>query len=213
MTKTYSEITVLVDMDDTIERLIPAWVDWLNALHDTNVHPDDITEWDIHKFFPSLDKSEVYAPLYDDKFWETVKPREDAVKYLSRLMDMGFNLYICTTSNYQTIKSKLEFVINRYFPFIPWSRVITTHNKQLLNADILVDDAIHNLVGGSYKKILMTVPHNKDYDVSNDDMIRVHDWEEAFYQIIDLANNILEYKHGVQLNENNQKRRNADRLQ
>lgn len=197
MAKTYSEITVLVDMDDTIENLIPAWVDWLNKLYGTSVHSDEITDWAIHRFFPSLPEDAVYAPLYNDKFWGTVKPRQDAVHYLSKLMDMGFDMYICTTSNYQTIKSKLEYIIDRYFPFISWQRIINTHNKQLLSADILVDDGVHNLVGGSYKKILMTMPHNKAYDTNNSDIVRVSDWEEAFCKIIDFADNILEQKRST----------------
>lgn len=194
MAKDYSSITLLVDMDDTIELLLPAWVEWLNKRHGTTVHPDEITDWDISKFFPTLKESEIYAPLYDEKLWETVQPRRDAIHYISTLKKMGFNIYICTASNYMTIRSKLKYIIDRYFPFISWSHIITTCNKQLLRGDILVDDAIHNLVGGSYKKILMTMPHNKNYDESKDDIVRVNDWGEAFSKIIDLSNYILEQK-------------------
>lgn len=194
MPKDYSHITLLVDMDDTIENLLPAWAEWLNKKHGTSVKADDITGWDVQEFFPSLTKDEVYAPLYEDEFWGTVQPKEDAVNCLTRLNELGFKLYICTNSNYQTIRRKLEYIIDRYFPFISWWNVITIRHKQLLNADILVDDGVHNLIGGSYKKILMTASHNKDFGASSNDMIRVNDWYKAFDVIMEISNTILETK-------------------
>lgn len=194
MPKDYSRITLLVDMDDTIENLLPAWAERLNNKYGTSVQGDDITDWDVHRFFPSLTKDEVYSPLYEDKFWETVQPKTDAIHYLSQLNNLGFKLYICTNSNYQTIRCKLEYIIDRYFPFISWWNVITICNKQLINADILVDDGIHNLIGGSYKKILMTASHNKDFDADSNGIIRVNDWHEAFDAIIKISDKILETK-------------------
>lgn len=194
MPKDYSHITLLVDMDDTIENLLPAWAKWLNGKHGTSVKSDDITDWDVQKFFPSLTRDEVYAPLYEDEFWGTVQPKKDAVHYLSRLKDLGFKLYICTNSNYQTIRRKLEYIIDRYFPFISWENIITICNKQLINADILVDDGVHNLIGAPYKKILMTASHNKDFDTSDNDIVRVNNWFEAFTAIIMISDKILEKK-------------------
>lgn len=194
MPKDYSHITLLVDMDDTIENLLPAWAEWLNRKHGTSVKADDITDWNVQIFFPSLTRDEVYAPLYEDEFWGTVQPKKDAAHYLSRLKDLGFKLYICTNSNYQTIRRKLEYIIDRYFPFISWENVITICNKQLINADILVDDGVHNLIGAPYKKILITASHNKDFDTSDNDIVRVNNWFEAFTAIIMISDKILEKK-------------------
>ena len=36
-------LTVLVDMDDTIEGLLTAWVDHLNTHHGTSVKKDNVT--------------------------------------------------------------------------------------------------------------------------------------------------------------------------
>lgn len=47
-------LTILVDMDDTIESLASAWVDYLNARHGTTTKLTDITGWDISKAFPTL---------------------------------------------------------------------------------------------------------------------------------------------------------------
>ena len=191
MPNDYSHITLLVDMDDTIENLLPAWAEWLNKKHGTSIKADDITGWDVQKFFPSLSRDDVYAPLYEDEFWGTVQPKEDAIRYLSLINDLGFKLYICTNSNYQTIRRKLEYIIDRFFSFISWWNVITICNKQLINADILVDDGVHNLLGGSYKKILMTASHNRDFDAESHDMVRVNNWQEAYDKIIEYADQIM----------------------
>ena len=43
---------------------------------------------------------------------------------------------------------------------------------------MLIDDGIHNLEGGAYKKILFTAAHNRDYDAEAHGMTRVHGWDE-----------------------------------
>ena len=62
-------LTVLVDMDDTIESLLSAWVERLNRSFGTEVNPDEVSEWDISKSFPTLTKEQVYSPLLCDDFW------------------------------------------------------------------------------------------------------------------------------------------------
>ena len=59
-----------------------------------------------------------------------------------------------------------------------------TRRKQLIRGDVLIDDGIHNLEGGAYKKILFTAPHNRHYDAEAHGMTRVNNWEEAV-RIID----------------------------
>ena len=56
--------------------------------------------------------------------------------------------------------------------------MIITCRKQLINGDVLIDDGIHNLEGGAYKKILMTAPHNANYNAEANGMIRVRNWKE-----------------------------------
>lgn len=172
--------TILVDIDDTIENLCHAWCEWLNSHYDTNVSPDDITEWKIYKFFEEIPKEEVYAPLFKEEFWKTVTPKLDAIKYLNLLYEEGYRIFLCTASDYRTIKPKYENIVQRYFPYIDWNHIIICSVKQLIKTDILIDDGIHNLIGGDYIKILYTTPHNKSYDAEGNGIFRVNDWEELY---------------------------------
>ena len=78
-------------------------------------------------------------------------------------------------------------VLFRYFPFLSWSQVIITSRKQLIRGDVLIDDGIHNLEGGAYRKILVTAPYNRYYDAEANGMIRVHNWDEIVRIIDEMA--------------------------
>ena len=96
-------LTILVDMDDTIESLVSAWVDYLNARHGTTTKLTDITDWDISKAFPTLTNEQVYTPLFEDSFWDWVKPIDGASEVLQKLIADGHKVLIVTTSNYHTL--------------------------------------------------------------------------------------------------------------
>ena len=176
------KLTILVDMDDTIENLLVEWVGFLNEEHGTRVSLDDVRSWNLHESFPSLTKAQVYLPLQLDELWTRVKPKWDAVEILDKLRKDGHEIYIVTSSNYQTIKTKMHEVLFKWFPWIDWQHVIIAARKQMIRGDVMIDDAPHNLEGGEYTRILMTAPHNLRYDAASNEMFRVHNW----YQVYDL---------------------------
>lgn len=178
---------ILIDIDDTINCLCASWCNWLNSRYGTAVNPKDITQWDISKFFPNLTKEQVYGPLHNEFFWTTVEPREDAVKYVKKLFDEGYDIYLCTSTDYRNVRVKYESIVSKYFAYIKWKNVIVAHNKQMIKADFLVDDGVHNLVGGDYTKILMAAPHNQNYDTRNEGIFRANDWEDVYNIITTLT--------------------------
>ena len=123
------EVTVLIDLDDTMTYLTRAWCQCLNQRHGTNVSDNDILGWEISDYFPDLTETQVFEPIHEDTFWLNVEPMTDAPEYINKLMAEGFNVYICTASLFDTIKAKLESVLGRYFPFISWNQVIITKNN------------------------------------------------------------------------------------
>lgn len=175
--------TILIDIDDTIENLCETWVSWLNKQYGTSVKYDEITEWDMSKFFPNLTKEQVFEPLHNPKLWDYVQPKHGAVEYVKKLIDEGYNVYLCTSTDYRNVRPKYEGVIQKYFPYIKWSQVIIASHKQMIKADFLIDDGVHNLENGDYIKILMTAPHNKDYDAEGNGMYRADNWKNV-YKII-----------------------------
>lgn len=182
--------TILIDVDDVINNCCEEWCNYLNRRYGCSVHFSEVTEWEMSKFFPELTNEQIFEPLYLLEFWRKLKPKDKAGKYIKQLMDEGHKVYLCTTSNYQSVRPKFELFINRWFPYIKWSQIIITSNKQMIEADFLVDDGVHNLDGGKYNKILMTAPHNKNYDAKGNGMHRADDWDDVYKIIQEGMNDI-----------------------
>ena len=171
-------MTILVDMDDTIEQLLRAWLKCANEKFDREVTYDEVRDWDVSKAYPGLTHDQIYDILLQPGFWKTVEPMPGAARVLKQFMEDGHKVYIVTATDYEIIPEKMDHLLFRYFPFLSWDQVIITNNKQMIRGDVLIDDGVHNLEGGDYIKILMTSGTNRDYDAEANGMIRVHSWDE-----------------------------------
>ena len=179
----YKDIVIACDMDDTIEYLVPAWIKWLNMQYNLNVKYIDVTDWDISKVFPTLTSHQIFEPLDNPEFWDTVKPMKDAQYYIPKLIEEGFQFYIVTSSHPRNYKYKYEKCLRKYFPYLSWKNIIVTKNKQLINCDILIDDGEHNIIG-PYIGLLKDTTHNKNFNVdAYENITRVHCWKHI-YEVI-----------------------------
>ena len=112
------KLTILVDMDDTIENLCETWAAFLNETHGTTVRTEDILDWDMTKAFPTIERSQVYDPLFNEEMWKRVTPLPGAVEYLKRLIDDGHKVVIVTASHQNTVAMKLNNVLFKYFSYL-----------------------------------------------------------------------------------------------
>jgi len=177
-------MTILVDMDDTIEQLLKALVNRANERFHRSVSVEDVTDWSIVCAFPGIEKKQILDFMREPDFWKDVEPVPGAAEALKHFMDEGHQVYIVTATESEHVNEKMKGVLYKYFPFISWDHVIVTSRKQMIRGDILIDDGIHNLEGGEYRKILFTAPYNRNYDAETNGMIRVHNWNEIV-EIID----------------------------
>ena len=174
------KLTILVDMDDTIENLCEVWVEMLNEKHGRRVELCDIVDWDMSLFFPGLTREELYAPLFTRELYQRITPLPGARKHMEMLMDDGHKILLVTASHPATIQMKYELVIKRYFPFIDTKGIITAYEKQRIKGDVLIDDAPHNLENGDYIGVLFDSHHNKTYDAESNGFRRVKSWSEIY---------------------------------
>ena len=172
--------TICIDMDDTIENLLPAWLNWLEGQYHFHIDQEDINSWDILTLFPFLTPEQIYAPLYSRDFWKRVTPKEDAIIYIQKLINDGHDVYICTASPYGTLVYKFEEILEKYFPFIDYKHIIVAYPKQMIKCDIMIDDGYHNLIGGNYLKILFEANYNRSFDEKEYNILRVHSWKEIY---------------------------------
>lgn len=83
------KLVVLVDMDDCIEGLALAWSEYLNDKYGLDVPYEAITQWDVSVAYPTLTREQVYEPLFNDDFWDLVKPISGAADALMKLKEDG----------------------------------------------------------------------------------------------------------------------------
>lgn len=181
------KLRVLCDADDTLENLVEPWVNAVNYKFCANVKWNDITEWDMAKFFPTLSREQVYSPIYEDGFWNSIIPMPGAVKFINSILADGHEFYIVTATNYQTCGSKIKKLLEM-FKMLKWENFIISSNKQMVNGDILIDDAPQNLIGGTYHKVLFDRPHNYSFDERKYGIKRIYTLSEAYEEVCKLAN-------------------------
>lgn len=170
--------TICVDMDDTIENLLPAWLNWLNSKYNHTKKVGDVKEWEMDKVYPNLTWNQIFEPLTTREFWKTVQPKQDAIEYLQKLKDEHQDIKIVTSARYDTFQYKIEEVILKHFPMINYHDIILSYNKPMINCDIMIDDNINNLLGGNYYKLLYDTTCNRTE--SDDCCKRVYSWKEIY---------------------------------
>lgn len=187
-------LTIFVDMDDVLENLTDAWCRILDERYETGITSADLKHWDMTDNFPGLLPTQIFGVLEEPSFWDTVEPLPDAVEKMERLILSGHRVYVATASTLFTIQHKIERVLFRYFTFLTWENVIIVQDKSLLNGDVLIDDAPHNLVNGSFAKILFTRPHNASVDAFEAGFLRANNWKEVYDLICTYASeNFMQY--------------------
>ena len=176
-------MTILVDMDDTIEQLLAEWIRSVNTKFGRSATVDEVKSWNVAAVYPGLSWEEVYMVTVEPGFWGRVEPIPGAAEGLQKLMADGHDVFIVTATYYESVPEKMKDLLFKYFPFISWDHVIVASRKQMIRGDVLIDDGIHNLEGGEYAKILVTASHNRDYDAEANGMIRVNSWDEILEAI------------------------------
>lgn len=178
------DFIIMSDFDDTMNQLIPAWIKWINKEYGYNVTPEQVTDWDLTKVFVGLTQNDICKALHNPEFWYTVEAKDEATYYIKKLIDEGFQFYVCTSTDYRIAKDKFNNCLYRLFPYIDKHQIITTYNKQLMRCIVLIDDGSHN-IDGPYYGILMDMPHNRD--VKGPMIRRVYNWKEIYNYIHELC--------------------------
>lgn len=171
-------LTILFDADDVAENLLNCWIKLLNERYGTSVAFEDVNDWDMTLAFPTLTEQQLFGVLTEDELWKSLEPMPGSQRILQKWYDRGHKLYMVTASDYRTCKVKVERILEM-FPFLDWEHIIFATNKQMVRGDILIDDGVHNLIGGAYHKILFNRPHNRGLDVEKYGIRRAETWDEV----------------------------------
>ena len=154
-----------IDIDGTINNLCEAVLTIYNQDSGDNLQISQITEYYVENFVKPEFKEDFYKYYTDKRVWKLVKIDEVAKEFITKLDSERHEIYFVTSTEPENLFKKAGW-LQRHFPSIDIrKRLIRCYNKQLLSGlDILVDDYDKNLIGGSYKKILIDRPWNQNSD-------------------------------------------------
>lgn len=164
---------------------------------------DDIKGYYIENYVGDDYKDDFHLIFFKKEMWKRVQVLPHCVEVVKRLHDKGNEIYFVTSTEPQNVAKKARF-LQRTFPFLDIrKRLITTHCKQMIKCDLLIDDCIDNVLNADYVSILLDYPWNSTAifdDASNDKIYRVFDWTqvEPMIEYIQKVKYIKENKNATQ---------------
>lgn len=177
---------LIIDMDDVITE--KGFIRMINEFLGTNYIQEDAGSYYINDLIPK-DRMNEWVEFYSKKnVYDYANIVEGAKETLEKLNEK-YDLYIATAFVFRdapevsgkTLNDKYNFLCEK-FPFIDPHKFIFISNKDLLEADIRIDDSPKKLMGKARLKLLFTAYHNKnmaDEELKKNNFIRVNGWKDV----------------------------------
>jgi 5'(3')-deoxyribonucleotidase len=143
---------------------------------------NDLTDWKMTNCFPKEYEKLVEDLWFNPKLWNRVQPVLDSRMYLDILTKQD-NVSVVTDTHYEILSQKIK-LLEKCFPCIDTrNNLFICKNKSKIKLDVLTDDAVHNLYGADYKRILLTYRWNINFNCSKNGIHRSDDWVDIYKEI------------------------------
>lgn len=134
---------LLIDLDGVLANTTENWLAHYRAISGDNLQPRQLKEYDFgkHAKYPDL----VWKALATGDVFRKALPYEQAVKGM-RFLTAHNDVYIVTYSHESVLdghRQKLDWVAHHLG--LGEDRVVFTRHKHLVQGDVLVEDAPHNV--------------------------------------------------------------------
>ena len=186
---------VLLDVDDVI--CFAGFLDYANEFMNTNYEIDDIKTYYIDDTIIPQNKIKEYNKFLNSKnIYENAHILPNAIESIKKLSEY-YNIIICSAcinpydveNSGKYFKDKYDFLI-KTLPFLKPENFIFTNTKNIIKADIQIDDRVSNLVNDIPIKILFPSYHNKevaDEYLASKNIIRAgKDWRTGWQNVLDI---------------------------
>jgi 5'(3')-deoxyribonucleotidase len=174
-------LTIMIDIDGVLNNLNEAVLDVYNEDAKDNLTTDDITEYYIENFVKPEFKDNFNNYFVDKRVWKRIKVIDYCQEIIEKLNNERYNIIFVTATECENMTKKRNW-LQRNFPFIQnmRSKFFLCTNKQLIRADIAIDDGLFNLIGDrTYHSICLNKPYNQTNE-SIPNFYRVNNWKEVY---------------------------------
>jgi len=170
-------------MDEVIADSLTHHLGLYNQATGQNLTPEIIREKGLKESIP-LKHREVFARLpHDDGFFEDLGVIENSQHALQQFAT-EYDVFIASAAMEVPSSFDAKFRwLQRHFPFIPTSNIVFCGDKEVIDADYLIDDRSRHFARFRGTGILFTAPHNARERAN----IRVNNWNEVLAVLLEPA--------------------------
>ena len=184
-----NKFVVAVDVDNVVNDLVEKLIELYNRTYSANLKFEDFTNYDFFKCL-QYDDAQRLMDLFDEReLWDSLSPRDGAQRGIKHFINRGYDVYFATNASPITFPWKVEW-LRKYFSMVPEKNIICINNKGLLQANVLIDDNIDNLLSSQYyDRVCMDYAWNRDVHDEVYAINRAHNWDE----IVEVVDKLYEY--------------------
>lgn len=153
-------LRIAIDMDEVIADAFGKHLDQYNERAGTKLTREMISKKGLNALIPVGGQEEFHAIPHADGFFadmELIAGSREALQELSRNHDLFITSAAMEVPG--SFADKFQW-LETHFPFIPPSRIVFCGDKNIINADVLIDDRSRHFKGFRGTGILFTAPHN-----------------------------------------------------
>jgi 5'-nucleotidase len=152
----------IIDIDGVLADNHTPWLDLYNLDYNDHMTKEDIHSWDMDKLVKPECGRKIYEYLKRPELYVHAPQIKNSIGGVQVIRDMGFEILFVTSGFYM---SKIDWMFRHGYTKSTMDNpeLIICANKQLIKADIIIDDRPSNLEGFKYP-ICFDQPWNQDYD-------------------------------------------------
>ena len=139
-------------------------------------HGKELTWADVEGVSEREAIPDIMKYVNSEGFFRNVPLMPGCQKYVN-LLNEKYELYIVSAAmEFPLSLAEKQLWLNEHFPYITWKQIVFCGSKEIISADIMIDDHFKNLDYFKGDTLLFTQPHNKFSDVGKHK--RVNTWQE-----------------------------------
>jgi len=163
---------IAVDMDGVLSDTVSQFIAWEEKETGIRKSIEEIMGKPELEVFPNSKKH-----LHTEGFFRSAPVIQDSQEILARLNEKYEVFIVSAATEFPKSLTEKQAWLSEFFPFITWHQIVFCGYKQIVQADIMIDDHFKNLdFFTGHTSILFTQPHNTYAD--NGRHKRVNTWQE-----------------------------------
>ena len=175
-----SRLRVAVDMDEVIADALTRHLNLYNRATGENCTPELIRQVGLEAAIPPKYRAVFERLPHEDGFFENLGVIANSQRAL-QILSSEFEVFITSAAMEvpRSFDAKFRW-LREHFPFIPTSNIVFCGDKEIIDADYLIDDRSRHFARFRGTGILFTAPHNAREDAR----LRADNWEEVLAMLM-----------------------------